>query len=72
VKPKPVEQACDADLRLSPQALLRAAQRARELAARTGTAMVVGHDGVVEHIEPQPQPAGPRVQERPAGYGDKA
>ena len=54
VNPQPVSQAKDADLRLSQAALERAAQRARETAARTGTALVVARDGKVEHIQPEP------------------
>ncbi len=68
---QPIETARDSDLRQSPQAMRRAAQRARELAARTGTALVVSRDGVIEHIRPQPDPASPYVQEPPAPYGDK-
>jgi hypothetical protein len=68
----PIETARDVDLRLSPQALQRAAQRARELAARTGTAIVITRHGVIEHIRPPLQPGTPLVQEPPAGYGDKA
>ncbi|MDG4551103.1 MAG: hypothetical protein P9F19_16890 [Candidatus Contendobacter sp.] len=49
---KPIEQARDADLRGSQAALLRAAQRARQIAAQTGTAIVVVHNGVMEHIYP--------------------
>jgi len=69
---QPIETARDTDLRLSPQAMQRAARRARELAAQTGTAIVVSRDGVIEHIAPQPEPAGTYVQEPPAPYGDKA
>lgn len=69
---QPIETARDRDLRLSPQAMRRAAQRARELAAQTGTAIVVSRDGVIEHISPQSGPAGRYVQEPPAPYGDKA
>lgn len=68
---QPIETARDSDLRLSLQALQRAAQRARELAAQTGTSLVVSHDGVIEHIHPQLEPAQPHVQEPPAPYGDK-
>lgn len=72
----PIETARDADLRLSPRAMQRAAERARELAARTGTAIVVSRDGVVEHIEPEhnpdPEPATLQLQEPAARYGDKA
>lgn len=39
-----------ADLRLSEPALLRAAQRARELAMQTGTELVVSRNGVIERI----------------------
>ena len=35
----------DADMRAVPTALLRAARRAREIAWRTGTAIVVRRDG---------------------------
>ena len=68
----PIETARDADLRLSRQALLRAAQRARELAARTGTAVVITRSGVLEHIHPAPTPVSAGVHENPAGYVDKA
>lgn len=47
---KPLEQARDADLRSSFAALQRAGQRARELAQRTGTALVVSRDGVIAHV----------------------
>lgn len=39
-------------LRLSEPALLRAAQRARELAMQTGTELVVSRNGVIERIRP--------------------
>ena len=64
---QPIENARDADLRLSSQALQRAAQRARELARQTGTAIVVSRRGVIETIRPD---AGtPGVQEPTAPYG---
>ncbi len=53
VNTQPVSQAKDADLRLSQAALERAAQRAREIAARTGTALVVSRNGKVERIAPE-------------------
>lgn len=68
----PIETARDADLRLSARALQRAALRARELAARTGTAIVVSRDGVVEHVEPEPEAAQTQLQQPPARYGDTA
>lgn len=51
-KPKPLEQAMNADLRGSWPALQRAARRARELAAQTGTAIVVNRDGLIAYIQP--------------------
>lgn len=35
----------DADMQAAPKALLRAARRAREVARRTGTAIVIRKDG---------------------------
>lgn len=68
---QPIETARDTDLRLSFQAMRRAAQRARELAVQTGTAIVVSQNGVIEHIRPQLETASPHVQEPQAPYGDK-
>lgn len=68
---QPIENARDTDLRLSPLAMRRAAQRARALAVQTGTALVVIRDGVLEHINPQPGTAGMQVQEPPASYRDE-
>jgi hypothetical protein len=51
---KTIDQAKSADLRGSWPALLRAAQRARELAAQTGTELIVMRDGVLQRIRPQP------------------
>lgn len=48
-----IETARDADLRLSRQAMQRAARRARELAMQTGTAIVVTQDGVIKQINPK-------------------
>lgn len=49
----------DAVMQAAPRALLRAAQRAREIARRTGTPLVIIRDGVlveemVESDEPTP------------------
>jgi hypothetical protein len=41
----PVSHLPDADMQAAPSALVRAAQRARELAARTGTPLVYSHNG---------------------------
>ena len=50
----PIETAKDADLRAVPQALARAAQRARELAASTGTQLVVVERGEVKLVPATP------------------
>ena len=69
-QPQPIETARSQGLRGSWQALLRAAERARQLAAQTGTAVVVVRDGVIEHRYPaSTTPATPSVQEEPATYG---
>lgn len=52
---QPIEQAHDRDLRLSQAAMQRAAQRAQDIAKATGTAIVISHDGVIEHLSPKPQ-----------------
>jgi hypothetical protein len=69
MSPRPIEQARDADLRLTYLALRRAAQRARELAQQTGTAIVVCRQGVIEYLPPQPEPA-PTAQEPIPPCGD--
>jgi len=70
-KPKPIEQAITPDLRGVWPALQRAAQRAREIAMQTGTAIVVSRNGVIEHIYPKPESESAQVQEPQAPYGDK-
>lgn len=69
--PQPIEAALDADLRLSKAALQRAAQRARDLALQTGTAIVVSHHGVLELLNgaPPAHPSlAPAAHEPPAPY----
>ncbi len=45
----------DADMQAVPVALARAAQRAREIAIRTGTPLVVTRDGrLIEVVQPEP------------------
>lgn len=68
---QPLDTARDADLRLSQQAMQRAALRARELAAQTGTAIVVSRHGVLEllSLDKETQPLG--VNEPHAPYGNK-
>lgn len=54
-----VSRLTDADMQAVPAALARAAQSARELAARTGTPLVVARDGqlieAVIELDPQQQ-----------------
>jgi len=68
-KPRPIETASNTDLRGSWLALQRAAVRARQIAAQTGTALVVVRNGVLEHVYPQPETTTTRVQEPAADYG---
>jgi hypothetical protein len=42
----------NADMQAAPQALRRAARRAREIARRTGTRLVVVHGGVLRELDP--------------------
>lgn len=60
---RPISEARDPDLRGSEPALHRAAQRARELAAQTGTAIVVSRNGVLEYIYPGRRGAAGQVSE---------
>lgn len=70
--PKPIEEAATADLRHSRAALLRAAQRAREIAAQSGTALVIWRDGRLEFLDPVTgKPATPRVAEPGSPYGKR-
>lgn len=63
-EPRPIDRAANADLRNSAIALRRAAQRAREIAAQTGTALIVVRDGVLEHVYPaRPEPKLANAQE---------
>lgn len=50
--PRPIEAAESPVQRGSWPALLRAAERARQIAAETGTALVVMRDGKLEHVYP--------------------
>ena len=62
---KTIDQANTADLRGSWAALQRAVRRAHELAAQTGTDLVVSRNGVIERIKPQPDITSVRAQETP-------
>ncbi|MET0264775.1 MAG: hypothetical protein ABW202_04105 [Duganella sp.] len=52
---KPIEEAKDRDIRLSQVALLRAVQRAHDVARATNTTIVVNNNGVIEHRQPEPE-----------------
>lgn len=49
---RPIDTARDPDLRLSYQALLRAAKRAREVALQTVTLIAISRNGVVVQLDP--------------------
>ena len=56
----------DADMQAAPKALLRAAQRAREIARQTNTRLVLVRAGeLVEEIVSDPQPAVPEARNAP-------
>lgn len=52
MKPPFVSRSSDPDMQAVPIALMRAAQRARELARQTGTKLVVVHDGKLMELDP--------------------
>ena len=49
-----LQQARSSSLKGTMAAMLRAAERARELAAQTRTALVVERNGVLEHLRMEP------------------
>ena len=59
---KLVSKLPDADMQAAPAALLRAGQRAREIARQTNTAVVVMRNG--ELVEERDTPEGPAKTER--------
>ncbi len=67
---KPIESARDRDLRLSFKALQRAARRAHELAAQTGTVVIVSRNGVIEQIDPRKESQAAALHEQAAAYKD--
>lgn len=66
MNPRPIEAAQDDDLRLSRQAMQRAAARAWEIAVRTGTAIIIRRDGVIEAVRPAEDAPAQPVQTPPA------
>lgn len=71
MNPKPISSARDSDLRLSPAAMTRAAERARLLAAQTGTLLIVSRNGVIERVRPGLVGEPHAVQEALMPYGPK-
>ena len=55
MNPQPISCALDSDLRLSEEALRRAANRARIIARQTGTNLVYCYHGEVLRISPEKQ-----------------
>ena len=56
----------DADMQAAPKALLRAAQRAREIARQTNTRLVLVRAGeLVEEIVTDPEPTAPEARNEP-------
>jgi hypothetical protein len=55
----PVSKLPDDDMQAAPAALLRAGLKARELARKTGTAVVIVRNGILveESVDDSPQPA---------------
>ena len=68
---RPLEEARDPELYGSLAALRRAAKRAREIAAQTGTSVVVSRNGVIEHLRPPATRVSMQAQEPPAAHGDE-
>ena len=69
---RPIEEAKDADLRSSIVAMRRAAQRAREIAQRTGTSLVVSRNGVIEYLDPSADSLTDEVQPPAKDSGETA
>jgi hypothetical protein len=55
----PVSKLPDDDMQAAPAALVRAGLKARELARKTGTAVVIVRNGILveESVDDSPQPA---------------
>ncbi|MDN5850932.1 MAG: hypothetical protein L0I62_00900 [Gammaproteobacteria bacterium] len=63
---KPITEAEDPDLRHSLAALRRAALRAREVAIRTGTRLIVSEQGRIRYLDPRSHD----IAEPEAHYGE--
>lgn len=73
--PLPVSHLDDADMKAVPAALARAAQRAREIAAQTGTPLIITKNGklVEEFVQPltDSRPGGRSYRKRSKGDKEK-
>jgi hypothetical protein len=67
---RPISEARSSDLRGSFTALRRAAERARQIAAQTGTAVVIRRAGKLERMYPA-QAGAAGVQEKASTYRKK-
>lgn len=68
---RPISEAKSSDLRGSLPALRRAAERARQIAAQTGTAVVVQRAGKLERVYPAQDGAVAGVREKTSTYRKK-
>ena len=68
---RPISEARSADLRGSLPALRRAAERARQIAAQTGTAIVTRRAGKLERVYPAPAGTAAGVREKAPTYRKK-
>jgi hypothetical protein len=68
---RPISEARSADLRGSLPALRRAAERARQIAAQTGTAIVTRQGGKLERVFPAPAGTAAGVLEKAPTYQKK-
>lgn len=68
---RPISEARSADLRGSLPALRRAAERARQVAAQTGTAVVIRRGSKLERVYPAPVDAVASVREKGSTYRKK-
>lgn len=63
-----IEEACDPDLRGSLPAIRRAALRAREIARKSGTAVVIWRNNRLEYLKPERGPADTALEESEETY----
>jgi hypothetical protein len=68
---RPLEEARNPDLRGSLHAMQRAALRARQIAAQTGTEIVVSRNGIIEYLNPRVDLAELAAHEPLANYEGK-